>query len=239
MLTIIDDNKKLRHGHMIGITKEIMQDGMCSDYDAIQKLSAKVYDIVSKAKKIRVTNPVGTDFTAEFSPNLKWIVSDGNLGKGSGKHWSNLPDGEVFTCPIDVNGKVIIDGCLGDFFGKYGEISEHPVHMTIENGRVIKGSVICKDKNIEKELNEYIFCKEENTDRIGEFAIGTNLGLTKIIGNLLQDEKFPGVHIAWGDSYGHQTGADWQSPKHCDGVIKNTTIEVDGKVIMKEGKYLI
>ena len=50
---------------------------------------------------------------------------------------------------------------------------------------------------------------DENSDRVGEFAIGTNIGCTHVIGHILQDEKFPGVHIAFGNPYGAHTGADW------------------------------
>ena len=37
-----------------------------------------------------------------------------------------------------------------------------------------------------------------------------------MIGNILQDEKFPGVHIAFGNPYGAHTGADWYSSTHID-----------------------
>ena len=57
---------------------------------------------------------------------------------------------------------------------------------------------------------------DENSDRVGEFAIGTNIGVTRVIGNILQDEKFPGIHIAFGDPYGAHTGAPWKSTTHID-----------------------
>ena len=46
---------------------------------------------------------------------------------------------------------------------------------------------------------------------MGEFAIGTNIGVHDVIGNILQDEKIPGVHIAFGNPYGAHTGAEWYS----------------------------
>ncbi len=48
---------------------------------------------------------------------------------------------------------------------------------------------------------------DENSDRVGEFAIGTNIGLKGVIGNILQDEKLPGIHMAFGNPYGAHTGA--------------------------------
>lgn len=245
MLNIIDERGKkgeIRHGHMPGVTKEIMETGMSADYAEIQRVSQNIYDIVKDAKEIRVMTDKGTDITAKFerkgSPKLKWLVSDGDIG-ARGKPWSNLPDGEVFTSPRYIGGHVVIDGCLGDSFGKYGDIESTPVEMDIKRGRIVKGSVKCSNKELESELIKYISETDENSNRIGEFAIGTNIGLDKIIGNLLQDEKFPGVHIAWGSPYPEKTGAKWESKAHCDGVIRDTTIFVDGKKIMEKGKYLI
>ena len=48
---------------------------------------------------------------------------------------------------------------------------------------------------------------DENSDRVGEFAIGTNIELKDVIGKILQDEKYPGIHIAFGNPYGAHTGA--------------------------------
>ncbi len=237
MLKAIEANPRLRHGHMIGITPEIMKDGMCSDYKEIQRISRLVYEKVRNADKIRVVTEKGNDFVAEFNPQFKWIISDGNITPGQ---WNNLPDGEVFTCPVNVNGKIVIDGCLGDFFTqKYGSLENTPVIIEIENGRAVKESIHCDNEQLRHELTKYLFEIDENSNRIGEFAIGTNTGLTKLIYNLLQDEKFPGVHIAFGSPLPGKTGAKWDSKAHVDGVIKNPTIYVDGEVLMNKGEFCL
>ena len=74
---------------------------------------------------------------------------------------------------------------------------------------------------------------------MGEFAIGTNTGLTELIYNLLQDEKFPGIHIAFGSPLPGKTGADWNSKAHVDGVIRNPSIYVDDEIIMENSKFLL
>ena len=237
MLKAIEANPRLRHGHMIGITPEIMKDGMCSDYKEIQRVSRLVYEKVRSAGKIRVVTEKGNDFVAEFSPQLKWIISDGDIAPGQ---WKNLPDGEVFTCPVNVNGKIVIDGCLGDFFTqKYGSLENTPVIVEVENGRAIRESIRCDNKQLRHELTEYLFEIDENSHRIGEFAIGTNTGLTELIYNLLQDEKFPGVHIAFGSPLPGKTGAEWDSKAHVDGMIKDPTIYVDGEMLMNKGEFCL
>ena len=56
---------------------------------------------------------------------------------------------------------------------------------------------------------------------------------------MLQDEKFPGVHVAVGEPIAHQTGADWTSNVHMDGVLKKVTIDVEGQVIMRDGEFAL
>ena len=236
MIKVVEANN-IRHGHMPGFTEEMMGQGMSADYSEIQALTAKIKGIVDSAKEIRVTTNGGTDITATFDPKYKWVICDGNIKPGK---WSNLPDGEIFTVPVTANGKVVVDGCLGDFFTeKYGDISSTPVSYDLKDGRAVKGSVECVNAELKKEFEEYTFDTDENSNRLGEFAIGTNVGLTKLIGNLLQDEKFPGIHLALGDAYCDKTGAEWKSDAHNDGVLRNPTIIVDGKTIMENGKFKI
>jgi leucyl aminopeptidase (aminopeptidase T) len=235
MLHAIEANPNLRHAHMIGITPEIMADGMCSDYKEIQRISRLVYEKVKNARAIRVVTDKGNDFTAEFSPDLRWTISDGDIQPG---HWKNLPDGEVFTSPATLNGQVVIDGCLGDFFAeRYASLEETPIRVQVKDGRAVRKTLQCKNESLRKEFAEYIFETDENSDRVGEFAIGTNTGLTHLIYNLLQDEKFPGVHIAFGSSLPAKTGAKWDSKAHVDGVLKSPTITVDGEPIMDKGTF--
>ncbi|HPW45865.1 MAG TPA: aminopeptidase [bacterium] len=235
MLKIVEE-MKIRHGHMPNFIEAMMGQGMASDYAQIQDVTKKVHDIVSKARKIRVTSRGGSDFTADIdNDKYRWVLCDGNIKPGA---WSNLPDGEIFTFPADINGRVVVDGCFGDFFNKkYGDISSTPLTYELKNGRCVKGSVKCANAELKKEFEEYTFNTDENSDRLGEFAIGTNLGLKKLISNLLQDEKFPGVHLALGSPYPDKTGADWTSNAHNDGILRDVTIEVDGKVIMKDSKF--
>ena len=235
MIRTIEASPKLRHGHMIGITPEIVKDGMCSDYKETQRISKLVYEKVRNARAIRVVTDKGNDFTAEFSPELKWTVSDGDITPG---HWKNLPDGEVFTSPKTLNGQVVIDGCLGDFFAeKYASLEDTPIRIKVTDGRAQRESLECGNEDLRKELAQYVFETDENSSRVGEFAIGTNTGLTHLIYNLLQDEKFPGIHIAFGSPLPGHTGAKWDSKAHVDGVLKSPTIYVDGEPIMIKGKF--
>lgn len=224
----------LRFANMININQQMMEQGMSADYKKVQAFSRKVHEFVKDAFQIEVKTKKGTDLTAEFSSAINWVVGDGLIREGQ---WSNLPDGEVFTCPVNVNGTVVIDGVLGDYFArKYGLLERKPVKVQIKEGRAV--SAICNDKQLEADFNERLK-EDENAGRVGEFAIGTNIYIKELIGRLLQDEKYPGVHIAFGHGYPQKTGVEWESKVHVDGVIKSPTVIADGKKIMKEGEFLI
>jgi len=172
----------------------------------------------------------------EFNKNWKWIPSHGIFHERG--TWGNLPDGEVFTAPYNVNGTIVVAE-LGDWFAKkYGYLQEK-ISMEIKNSRINLDNVQCKDAELKKELLRYLKT-DENSNRASEFAIPTNLYLMKmpLIGNMLQDEKAR-VHIAFGDPYGSQTNADWKSSTHIDFILEKCDITSDGIEIMKEGKLLI
>jgi aminopeptidase len=235
MIGYVEKNTRLRHAHMPGINDELMCTGMSVDYSAVQEMCRKVHAIVKDAMRITVTSPAGTNFTAELNPDWRWKISDGSIGSVD---WSNLPDGEIFTCAKNVTeGTIVVDGVLGDYFSEeYGLLDKTPLTMKIKDSRVVK--LTCDNEKLVKEFSEYMK-QDENADRIGEFAIGTNIGLEKLVGNLLQDEKFPGVHVAVGHGYPEKTGSDWESKAHCDAVLKNVTITVGDQVIMKDGTFTI
>jgi len=106
----------------------------------------------------------------------------------------------------------------------------------------VKGNRLSEAHSDNREL-EQDFWKythtDENSDRVGEFAIGTNIELKDVIGHILQDEKFPGIHIAFGNPYGEHTGANWYSSTHIDVVGRRFDIWVDDNQIMRTGKFLI
>jgi leucyl aminopeptidase (aminopeptidase T) len=227
--------KYARHAHMPSITKELMETGMCADYHRISELTKKVDQSVTGCKSARVTNKSGTDLTVQFHPEWRWKISDG-LYPEKGM-WGNLPDGEIFTAAYKANGIMVIDE-LGDWFSpKYGVISDTPVTLRVSDSRIDFSSVTCKNAELRKDFIEYVKA-DPNGNRLGEFAIGTNIFLDHLTGNLLQDEKFPSVHCAFGDPYPEETGADWHAKTHVDGILLKCNIWIDGNQIMNEGKHL-
>jgi aminopeptidase len=233
-MTDIVNRRRMRHAHMVNINRRIMMEGMRADFHKVDRLSTRVLDIVSRAKEVRARTPAGSDFTATLNPNYRWLKTSGLI---SPDKWGNLPGGEVFTTPGDVNGTFVIDGVVGDYLcEKYGDLREQPLTVRIKANRLTEA--FSENKTLENEFWQYTHT-DENSDRVGEFAIGTNIELHDVIGHILQDEKFPGIHIAFGNPYGAHTGADWYSSTHIDVVGTKFDIWVDDRQIMREGAFLI
>jgi aminopeptidase len=237
-MTDVVNRRRMRHAHMVNITPEIMLGGMRADFNAVDRLSQAVLEQVRKATYVRATTAAGTNIFAELDPEYRWFKTSGII---SPEKWGNLPGGEVFTAPGEVNGVFVVDGVVGDFLcARYGILRETPVTIHISRNRIT--SVECANKDLEKDFWEYTHT-DANSDRVGEFAIGTNIGVSEVIGNILQDEKFPGIHIAFGDPYGAHTGAPWKSTTHIDVVGLGFNIWLGGPEgelqIMREGEFLI
>ncbi len=233
-LTDIVNRRKMRHGHMVNINRQMMLEGMRADFHKVDRLSTKVIDIVRNAKEVRATTKGGSAFTATLDPNYKWLKTSGLI---SPDKWGNLPGGEVFTTPANVEGTFVIDGVVGDFLcEKYGSLAGSPLTLRVKDNRLVEAH--SENKELENDFWKYTHT-DENSDRVGEFAIGTNIELKEVIGHILQDEKFPGIHIAFGDPYGQHTGATWKSTTHIDVVATRFNIWVDNQQIMSDGRFLI
>ena len=226
------ERRQIRYAHMVGVTPEIMQQGMRADYHRVDELSDRLRERMQRAETLTVKTDAGTSFSAHFDRHLDWVKTSGLI---SPRYWSNLPAGEVFTTPATVDGTFVCDATAGDYFnGKYGDLQATPLVMEIQGGRLT--GVECPRKDLEEEFWKYCHT-DENSDRVGELAFGTNLGLSRMIGILLQDEKFPGVHIAFGDPYGSQTHANWKSRTHVDVLTRDCDVWIDNDQVIEKGRY--
>jgi leucyl aminopeptidase (aminopeptidase T) len=233
-MTDVVNRRKIRHAHMVNINRQIMLEGMRADFQKVDRLSAKVVAMVRKARRVRAKTAAGTDLTAELNPNYRWLKTSGII---TAEKWGNLPGGEIFTTPGEVNGTFVIDGVVGDYLcAKFGNLRQHPLTVGIKNNRLTEAH--SENHELEDDFWKYTHT-DENSDRVGEFAIGTNIDLKDVIGQILQDEKYPGVHIAFGNPYGAHTGAEWDSSTHIDVVGRKFNIWVDDAQIMQDGKFLV
>ncbi len=233
-MTAIVNRRRIRHAHMVYMTPRIMAEGMRADFDVVDAISTRVRDRAVKAERIRARSRAGSDLEATFDPTVRWLKTSGLI---TSEKWANLPGGEVLTAPARVDGVYVVDGVLGDYLcARYGDIEETPLTVWIENSRV--ADVQCARSEVREDFLAYTRT-EENSDRVGELAMGTNVAVQSIIGNILQDEKLPGLHLAFGHPYAEHTGASWSCRTHLDIVGRHFDVWFDDDQVMADGKFLI
>src|SRR5437016_5491602 len=228
------ERRQIRYAHMVGVTPQIMQQGMRTDYKLVDRLSDSLRERMLRAETLTVKTEAGTKIAAHFDRGLDWIKTSGLI---STRYWSNLPAGEVFTTPATVDGTFVCNATAGDYFGpKYGDLSATPLTLEMSGGRL----TAARSDRADLEREFWAYCHtDQYSDRVGELAFGTNIALDSMIGVLLQDEKVPGVHLAFGDPYGSQTGAPWKSRTHVDVLTRNCDVWIDDEQVIAGGKYLM
>jgi len=199
-----------------GITRDVFVAGLDADYATIAQHCADVRAQVDDADEIRVTTEAGTDIT--FEPGDREFLSDTGDVSEPGS-FSNLPAGEVFVSPEDANGTYVVDGTMMP----YGLLEGRELRFEVEDGFVTDIS----DEEVREEVEAAAEEVGEDAYNLAELGIGTNVGVTDLVGSVLLDEKAAGtVHIAIGDDAG--IGGDTDAPLHLDGIVTDPTVYADG-----------
>lgn len=202
------------------INKTVWNQALQADYERVEDITEQAYDLMKDVDEIRVETPSGTELTLE-------IVNE-KLHKDKGKvtepgDFSNLPAGEVFTSPVKMNGKMVIDNFVVGGKGSVVEIKDNKV-VAIEGD----------DSELTEGLND-----KECAKTMAEFGFGTNPE-AKPVENVLQDEKALGtVHIAFGDNtFILPDDAEGQNSCsiHWDNVCIEPTVWFDGEKVLDEGE---
>jgi len=201
-----------------GITEDVMIAGLDADYETIARHCREVLAQVRGADQIRVTTPAGTDFTVE--PGDREWLTDTGMVHDSGD-FSNLPAGEVFVSPETAGGTYVVDGTMMP----HGLVDE-PLRFEVEDGFVTHIS----DDAVREQVDAGREAVGDAAANLAELGIGTNVGVTELVGSVLLDEKAAGtVHIAIGDDA--SIGGDTEAPLHLDGILREPTVYADGEVV--------
>jgi len=200
--------------------RDFVYSAMLIDWKEESKNLNLMKEHLESHKDVRYVGPE-TDLYASTEGRI-WIAADG-------KH--NMPDGEVFTAPVEdsVEGKIYFDIP----FMQQGKVIEG-VRLTFEKGEVVDFSAE-KSEEVLKAIIEV----DEGAKRLGEMAIGTNRGIQQYTLNMLFDEKIGDtIHCALGMAYPDCNGKN-QSAIHVDMIktMKEGEITAGNEVIYSKGKF--
>jgi aminopeptidase len=189
----------------------------------VHSKQAKICKVLDTKKKIRVVAK-GTDLSMNVA-GRKWINCDGK---------ANMPDGEIFTGPIEDSVEGTISFSYPGFY--YGREAEG-IKLTFKKGKVTKASATKNEDFLVAMLDT-----DEGARRVGEFAIGTNAAIQTFTRNTLFDEKIGGtIHMALGASPRESGGVN-ESGIHWD-IVNDMRdggkIYADGKIVYRNGEFTV
>jgi len=213
-------NQGVRIASMPGVLKlSFTQGGLTADYNQVKENCEKMFNKIKDCSSFHIYSENGTDLQMNIT-KYGWFLDDGIYHKKG--QCGNLPAGEVCTSPDEgtTNGTLVIDK-----MGKFENIKA-----------IIKDGYVQELENC-NELEEMLEELGKDAKNIAELGIGTN-PKAKLTGNVLEDEKIFGtVHVAFGNNVSF--GGKVDVPLHKDGIVLKPTLEADGEIIIKDGKWMI
>jgi aminopeptidase len=194
------------------------------DYAHMGKAMLPLEKLMKKTDRVHLKAP-GTDLTFSIK----------NIGAKMCKGDRNIPDGEVFSCPVkdSVNGTIQFNTPT-----LYSGTKFENVRLELVDGKIVNATA-----NNTKRLNE-ILDTDAGARYIGEFSLGFNPHILSPMCDILFDEKIAGsLHFTPGQAYedcgnGNKSAIHWdmvliQRPEWGGGEVL-----FDGKLIRKDGIFL-
>jgi aminopeptidase len=226
--------KPTRHANMPGADRRCFIEGMSADYQRVAETTLRLSKRLEDGRKFVVWHPNGTHLTVVCGAPRRWCAYTGLYWEPN--DWGRLPQGEVFTAPLSVEG-VLVAHTVGYPLNDRLRLLDDPVTLHLAEGRAI--GVECDDTMVTDAVNAHLGL-DRHGRWVGEFAIGSNTYLSSSppSGVLLFDENIPGIHLALGHPYPEETGADWVSGIHLDFVLAAASISVDGESLLENGRFL-
>src|SRR5271163_1405028 len=79
------ERRQIRYAHMVGVTPEIMQQGMRADYRMVDRLSDKLRERMLRAQTLTVKTEAGTSIAAHFDRGLDWVKPAASSARATGR----------------------------------------------------------------------------------------------------------------------------------------------------------
>ena len=225
---------RLRHAHMIGVGRRTMLAGFSVDPQRILDATRAVRARLRPDSVLHLRSPFGSDLEVKLGPQCRWQERVGIVRPG---RWENLPGGELFTCPADVNGVFVADASMGGpVGGTAGTLSRSPVKVEIKAGAC--RAVHCIDRGLATAVEGFLRA-ERNAVKVGMVVLGTNVGMREPTGEVVSDQNLPGLHLAFGATLADQTGASWDAPTQLSMAASQADVDLDGAPLVRQSRYLV
>jgi len=200
------------------------------DYAKMKKASVPLEKLMLKTDKVRIVGPGDTDLSFSIK----------NIGAVKCVGERNIPDGEVYSCPVKDSVEGVIHYNTPTVYPTNGGKEYKNVRLEFKKGKIVKASC---DSGDNRELNK-IFDTDAGSRYVGEFAIGFNPYVKEAMCDILFDEKIAGsLHFTPGQCYEDASNGN-NSSIHWDMVLIQRKeygggeIWFDDKLIRKDGIFV-
>jgi aminopeptidase len=173
-------------------------------------------------RELRIVGP-DTDLRVNVG-GRDWLAADGKL---------NMPDGEIFTSPVETETQGDIRFSFPAIFSGRGV---EDVRLRFDGGRVVHAEAASGDDYLQSLLD-----MDEGSRILGEVAFGLNYEIDRFTRDILFDEKIGGtLHLALGSSF-KKLGGRNDSGLHWDMICdlrQEGEVYADGELVWKAGRFL-
>ncbi len=193
------------------------------DWEEESRGYRQLRDVFQAGERVRI---VGRDTDLTFSTaGRTYVVGDGHI---------NMPDGEIYTAPVDDSAEGVISF---EFPGSYAGQTIAGIRLEFRDGEVVDATADAGEALLRRILEI-----DDGARRIGEFGVGVNFGIDRFVGDILFDEKIGGtIHLALGRAYAECGGTN-RSSLHWD-IVKDLrrdgAIDLDGRRVFENGRFLV
>jgi aminopeptidase len=190
-----------------------------------ESVSAELADRARQLDGVRELRILGPDTDLRvIVEGRPWLPSDG-------KH--NMPDGEVFTSPVET-------GTEGEIYFAFPSVFQgqevENVRLRFEGGRVVHAEASAGEDYLRALIET-----DEGAGRLGEVAFGLNYEIDRFTRDILFDEKIGGtMHVALGGGF-DETGTENTSDLHWDLICdlrQEGEVYADGELVWRAGSFL-
>jgi aminopeptidase len=206
--------------------RKFVFDATLQDWNKLKEFMSKIKRVLDKGDKVRIKTK-NTDLIFRIK-GRNAVIGDGS---------QNMPDGEVFTSPLENTAEGYITFTYP--LERNGVFAEG-IRLEFKKGKVVKASARKNFRVIDSLLKS-----DDGAKKIGELGIGCNFKIQKFTNHLLFDEKIGGtIHLALGMAFKECKGKN-DSVIHAD-IVKDLRpkfgggeVWVDNKLLIKDGKFMI
>ena len=220
----------VRYLAMPGVRWETFRDDgpLAVDFDAIRGEAEQIGDAWGEASTFRLTTPAGTDLRGSVQGRPGRVLH--GLARGDGDYMAP-PDIEAGTAPVEASseGTVVIDADL--LFMGQGPLPS-PVALVIAGGELVG----TEGEEASRLRDMLARCADDRMTNLAEVSMAFNPSGT-VCGVPMETESARGTaHIALGNSIAY--GGTVDAVAHLDCVMRDATLELDGRPVMVEGELV-